>query len=96
MSDQTTGISRRKMITTATKATAAIAAGSLITHADLEAVSAQMNTNSKPSALRITDMRVAVVSPLYEGDLRCLVRLDTNQGISGGGMCVRGRARPTR
>jgi L-alanine-DL-glutamate epimerase-like enolase superfamily enzyme len=82
------------LITSATSATSAIAAGSLITHADLEAVSGQMNTNSKPSALRITDMRVAMVSPLYENDLRCLVRIDTNQGIYGWGD-VRARASKT-
>ena len=53
-----------------------------------------MNTNSKPSALRITDMRIVVASPPYENDSRCLVRLDTNQGISGYGD-VRGRASKT-
>ena len=85
MSDQSSGISRRKMLTTATSATAAIAAGSMITHADLEAISGQMNTNSKPSALRITDMRGVIASPLYERDLRYLFRLETNQGIYGWG-----------
>jgi hypothetical protein len=90
MSDKSSGFSRRALITAATSATSAIAAGSLITHADLEQISGQMNTNSGPSALRITDMRVAVVSPKYENDLRCLVRIDTNQGISGWGD-VRGR-----
>ncbi len=88
------GISRRTFLNRTTAATSAIAAGSLITHADLEAVSGQMNTNSKPSALRITDMRVVMASPAYEGDSRCLVRLDTNQGISGYGD-VRGRASKT-
>ena len=85
MSDTSPGISRRKMLTSATSATAAIAAGSLITHADLEAISGQMNTNSKPSALRITDMRGVIASPLYERDLRYLFRLETNQGIYGWG-----------
>jgi gluconate/galactonate dehydratase len=94
MSDKPTGTSRRTWLTTATSAASTIAMGSLITHADLETVSAQMNTNSKPSALRITDMRVVVASPPYENDLRCLVRLDTNQGISGWGD-VRGRASKT-
>jgi L-alanine-DL-glutamate epimerase-like enolase superfamily enzyme len=94
MPDKSSGISRRTLITTATKATSAIAAGSLITYADLEQVSGQMNTNSRPSALRITDMRVAMVSPPYEEDLRCLIRIDTNQGISGWGD-VRGRGSKT-
>ena len=88
---KSSGISRRKWITTATSAASTIAAGTLITHADLETVSAQTNTNSKPSALRITDMRIVVASPPYEVDYRCLVRIDTNQGISGWGD-VRGRA----
>ena len=39
----------------------------------------------KPSALRITDMRGVVASPLYERDLRYLFRLETNQGIYGWG-----------
>jgi L-alanine-DL-glutamate epimerase-like enolase superfamily enzyme len=86
--------SRRTFLTRTTKAASAIAAGTLITHADLEAVSGQMNTNSKPSGLRITDLRVAMVSPPYEGDMRCLIRIDTNQGISGYGD-VRGRASKT-
>ncbi len=88
------GVSRRAFLTTTTRATSAIAAGTLITHADLEAVSGQMNTNSKPSALRITDMRFVMASPPYEGDSRCLIRIDTNQGISGYGD-VRGRASKT-
>jgi L-alanine-DL-glutamate epimerase-like enolase superfamily enzyme len=88
------GISRRTFLNKTTAATSAIVAGSLITHADLEAVSGQMNTNSKPSALRITDMRVVIASPPYEADSRCLIRLDTNQGISGYGD-VRGRASKT-
>ncbi|HSW48678.1 MAG TPA: twin-arginine translocation signal domain-containing protein, partial [Bryobacteraceae bacterium] len=88
------GISRRAFLTTSTAATSAIAAGSLVTRADLESVSGQMNTNSKPSALRITDMRIVIASPPYEADYRCLVRLDTNQGISGYGD-VRGRASKT-
>jgi L-alanine-DL-glutamate epimerase-like enolase superfamily enzyme len=91
MTVESSGVSRRKWITTATSAASAIAAGSLITHADLETVSAQTNTNSGPSGLRITDMRIAIVSPPYESDYRCLVRIDTNQGISGWGD-VRARA----
>ena len=88
------GISRRAFLTKTTSATSVIAAGSLITHADLEAVAGQMNTNSKPSALRITDMRYVMAAPAYEGDSRCLIRIDTNQGISGYGD-VRGRGSKT-
>jgi L-alanine-DL-glutamate epimerase-like enolase superfamily enzyme len=88
------GTSRRTFLTRTTSAAAAITAGTLITHADLEAVSGQMNVNSRPSALRITDLRVVVASPPYEADYRCLIRIDTNQGISGYGD-VRGRASKT-
>jgi L-alanine-DL-glutamate epimerase-like enolase superfamily enzyme len=94
MSRKNSGVSRRVFLTKSTSASSAIAAGTLITHADLESVSGQMNTNSKPSALRITDLRIAIVAPPYERDYRCLVRIDTNQGISGYGD-VRGRASKT-
>ena len=87
-------MSRRTLITGTTSATAAIAAGSLVTYADLESVSERMNINSKPSELKITDMRVVIASPSYERDYRCLIRIDTNQGISGYGD-VRGRASKT-
>ncbi len=55
---------------------------------DAEAVAANVNTNSQPSQLRITDLRVC---PIHG---RWLVRLDTNQGISGYGE-VRDGASPT-
>jgi L-alanine-DL-glutamate epimerase-like enolase superfamily enzyme len=94
MASKLSGFSRRTFLLTSTSATSAIAAGSLINHADLEAVSGRMNTNSKPSALKITDMRIVIASPPYENDYRCLIRLDTNQGISGYGD-VRGRGSKT-
>jgi L-alanine-DL-glutamate epimerase-like enolase superfamily enzyme len=47
----------------------------------LDAALAFTSTASKPSALRITDLRVAVVK---DAPMLCpLVRIDTNQGISG-------------
>ena len=47
----------------------------------LEALPQNTNTNSKPSALRITDVRVAV---LGRAPMTCpLIRIDTNQGIYG-------------
>ena len=79
MSQQESNVSRRTFITGTTFATAAVAAGSLVTNADLENINAQVNTNSGPSALRITDMRIA------HSDRSMLMRLDTNQGISGYG-----------
>jgi L-alanine-DL-glutamate epimerase-like enolase superfamily enzyme len=87
-------LSRRTFITRTTSSAAAIAAGSLVTFADLEALPGQVNTNSKPSELKITDLRVVIASPSYERDYRCLIRIDTNQGISGYGD-VRGRASKT-
>ena len=79
MFQQEPNVSRRKFITGSTSATAAVAAGSLVTNADLENINAQVNTNSGPSALRITDMRIA------HSFRSMLIRLDTNQGISGYG-----------
>jgi L-alanine-DL-glutamate epimerase-like enolase superfamily enzyme len=47
----------------------------------LDAAVGNVNTNSKPSDLRITDMRIAV---LGHAPMTCpLIRLDTNQGIYG-------------
>jgi L-alanine-DL-glutamate epimerase-like enolase superfamily enzyme len=47
----------------------------------LEALPQNTNTNSKPSALKITDLRVAVVA---RAPMNCpLIRIDTNQGIYG-------------
>jgi len=60
----------------------------LLSATEAEEVRARVNTNSEPSKLRITDMRVT----------RCLgghiLRLDTNQGLSGYGE-VRDGASPT-
>ena len=57
-------------------ATAAVAAlGGFATNDDYEAVYGNVNTNSQPSALKITDMRT-------QGNF---IRLDTNQGVSGYG-----------
>src|ERR1700726_5256016 len=47
----------------------------------LDALPQNVNTNSKPSALKITDLRVAVVT---RAPMTCpLIRIDTNQGIYG-------------
>src|SRR6476659_2481145 len=47
----------------------------------LEALPQNTNTNSKPSALKITDMRVLT---LARAPMTCpLIRIDTNQGIYG-------------
>lgn len=50
---------------------------------DLEAAMQNVHSNSKPSDLKITDLRVAVVA---KAPMTCpLIRIDTNQGISGFG-----------
>ncbi|HXN48573.1 MAG TPA: mandelate racemase/muconate lactonizing enzyme family protein [Bryobacteraceae bacterium] len=47
----------------------------------LEALPQNVNTNSKPSELKITDLRIAVIG---HAPMTCpIIRLDTNQGIYG-------------
>ena len=61
-------------------ASAAVAAG-FWADQTLDAAVQNVNRNSQPSALRITDLRVAVVK---EAPMTCpLLRIDTNQGIYG-------------
>jgi L-alanine-DL-glutamate epimerase-like enolase superfamily enzyme len=74
-----TSIPRRDFFRKSTAAAAAVAAGSLVTNADLENISANVNTNSQPSDLKITDLRLARIESRY------ILRLDTNQGIYGYG-----------
>ncbi len=60
---------------------AGAAALAFTTRDDLEAATQSVNTNSRPSELRITDLRVAVVGG---APMRCpIIRIDTNQGIYG-------------
>jgi L-alanine-DL-glutamate epimerase-like enolase superfamily enzyme len=88
MSPEKSRVNRRTFFTRMTKATAAVAAGSLVTNADLEEVGAQVNKNSSPSDLKITDMRVCPFQSRY------LIRIDTNQGLSGYGE-IRDGSSPT-
>jgi L-alanine-DL-glutamate epimerase-like enolase superfamily enzyme len=61
-------------------AAVALGAGFWADH-ELEALPQNVNTNSKPSDLRITDMRVLTVA---RAPMTCpLIRIDTNQGIYG-------------
>ncbi len=63
------------------KGTAAAAIGALWTDDILEALPRNTNTNSRPSDLKITDLRVATVT---RAPMTCpLIRIDTNQGIYG-------------
>src|SRR5947207_2480595 len=62
------------------KGAAALGAGLWADQA-LEALPQNTNTNSKPSDLKITDMRVLTVA---RAPMTCpLIRIDTNQGIYG-------------
>jgi L-alanine-DL-glutamate epimerase-like enolase superfamily enzyme len=68
---------RRSFLRTATGALAA----SFWADETLDAAVQNVNRNSKPSELKITDLRVAVVT---KAPMTCpLIRIDTNQGISG-------------
>jgi L-alanine-DL-glutamate epimerase-like enolase superfamily enzyme len=58
-----------------------LAAGAFWADELLESMPRNTNTNSKPSELKITDMRVAVIG---HAPMTCpLIRIDTNQGIYG-------------
>jgi L-alanine-DL-glutamate epimerase-like enolase superfamily enzyme len=75
-------IGRRQVLEGAGAAAAALAAGPLGEH-DAETALQFTKTASKPSELRITDLRVAVVA---KAPMTCpIIRIDTNQGISGFG-----------
>jgi len=64
------------------KTSAAALGGALLLSESAQAYPKNVNTNSNPSTLKITDMRVAnVVKP---GPSPCpIIRLDTNQGVYG-------------
>jgi L-alanine-DL-glutamate epimerase-like enolase superfamily enzyme len=63
------------------KSLGAAAAATFWADEQLEAYQQQVNTNSRPSDLKITDMRVAVVGG---APMRCpIIRIDTNQGVYG-------------
>ena len=72
-------------------ATVGFGFGGLLKSTDIEAATGRVNKNSEPSKLKITDMRIVRMGP--EGR-RYVIRLDTNQGISGYGE-VRDGASPT-
>lgn len=62
------------------KSAAGAAAAAFWADATLEAYQQNVNTHSRPSDLRITDLRVAAVrAPMYAP----IIRIDTNQGIYG-------------
>src|SRR5437867_12761439 len=72
---------RRGFLKSFGTATAALGAGLAISNEELEAYPQNAQRNSKPSELRITDLRVATVA---RAPMTCpLIRIDTNQGIYG-------------
>jgi L-alanine-DL-glutamate epimerase-like enolase superfamily enzyme len=74
------------------KGSAAALGGAFLGGETLEAYPKGVNTNSSPSALKITDMRIATV--VKPGPGPCpIIRIDTNQGVYGLGE-VRDAASP--
>jgi L-alanine-DL-glutamate epimerase-like enolase superfamily enzyme len=72
-----TNLGRRGVL----KGIGATAAAGLLIDQALEALPQNVNTHSKPSDLKITDLRVATV---VRAPMTCpLIRIDTNQGIYG-------------
>ncbi len=56
-------------------------AGAFWAEESIQAYQSHVNTNSKPSELKITDMRIAVIA---RAPMTCpVIRIDTNQGIYG-------------
>ncbi len=81
-------IGRRSIL----KSSAAALGGALVGGEPLDAYPKGVNTNSRPSELKITDLRIAHVT---KAPMNCpIVRIDTNQGIYGLGE-VRDGASPT-
>ena len=75
------------------KASVLALGGALLSKEPIEAYPKGVNTNSRPSALKITDLRVATV--VKPGPSPCpIIRIDTNQGVYGLGE-VRDGASPT-
>lgn len=72
---------RRSFLKSFGTAAAGASLGGMVASEDLEAYPQNVNRNSKPSELRITDLRVAVVG---RAPMMCpVIRLDTNQGVYG-------------
>src|SRR5215475_8002443 len=88
MSKTTKGIDRRDILKTS-----ALALGGALLAESSDAYPKAVNTNSSPSTLKITDLRVATV--VKPGPSPCpIIRIDTNQDVYGLGE-VRDGASPT-
>ncbi|MFC1560851.1 mandelate racemase/muconate lactonizing enzyme family protein [Candidatus Latescibacterota bacterium] len=90
MSQKKLTMSRRSFFRKSTAATAT-AAGSLVTNDDYEAIAQNVNTNSQPSKLKITDLRVCKLATDWT---RWCIKIYTNQGITGLGE-IRDGSSPT-
>jgi L-alanine-DL-glutamate epimerase-like enolase superfamily enzyme len=89
MSNQRQLFNRRELF----RSSVALLGSSLLGSDAVEGYPKGVNTNSRPSDLKITDLRVATV--VKPGPSPCpLIRIDTNQGVSGLGE-VRDGASPT-
>ena len=89
MSNQHRLFDRRELF----RSSAALLGTSLLVSGAMETYPKDVNTNSRPSDLKIVDLRVATV--VKPGPSPCpLIRIDTNQGVSGLGE-VRDGASPT-
>jgi L-alanine-DL-glutamate epimerase-like enolase superfamily enzyme len=76
-------VDRRHFFKSVGSAAAGVGAASLVTDDDLDAITQNVKTASQPSKLQITDLRFATV---VGAPMTCpLIRIDTNQGISGYG-----------
>ena len=76
-------VGRRSFFGSVGKAAAGASALGLLSDADLEAAPQNVQRHSIPSELKITDLRVATV---VGAPMTCpLIRLDTNQGLTGYG-----------
>ena len=74
-------LDRRSFLRRSAAVGAAVTAGSFATEGDLEAAMQAAPQMSRPSELKITDLRIAHVK---DAPMRCpLIRLYTNQGIVG-------------
>lgn len=89
MSNQRQVFDRRELF----RSSAALLGSSLLASDAMEGYPKDVNKNSRPSDLKIVDLRVATV--VKPGPSPCpLIRIDTNQGVSGLGE-VRDGASPT-
>src|SRR5271170_8382702 len=75
-------LGRRDVLKTSALAIGGALGGSLLAKEPADAYAKGVNTNSSPSTLKITDLRVATV--VKPGPSPCpIIRLDTNQGVYG-------------